>query len=382
MKHFYPLLAILLFLTLAAGCREQDTIFIPEEVTVTTPLFAETDGFFLLNEGNMGSNKATLDRFEYSTGVYTRNIFGMANPDVPKELGDVGNDLAIYGSKMYAVVNCSNKVEVMDAHTARRIGQIDIPNCRRIRFSGPYAYVTSYAGPVEINPDYTQRGYVAKVDTATLQVVDTCLVGFQPDGLEIAGSKIYVCNSGGYMVPNYENTISVIDLDTFREEGRVEIAINLDRIVADRRGRLWISSRGNYYGVSSALYCYDTRKQRLVHSLPIPVGDMTICGDSIYVVANSFSFAEGEAAWTSAIVDTETASVMRNSLVTDGSQTAIRKPYCIAVNPVTHEIYITDARTFVNPGWLYCYSPEGSLRWSVRTGDAPAHITFTGLRKK
>ena len=41
----------------------------------------------------MGSNKSTLDRFDYSTGIYTRNIYGEANPDVPKELGDVGNDL-------------------------------------------------------------------------------------------------------------------------------------------------------------------------------------------------------------------------------------------------------------------------------------------------
>ena len=79
------------------------------------------------------------------------------------------------------MINCSNKIEVMDAKTTRRIGQIEIPNCRFIQFHGKYAYVTSYAGPVEIRPDYSQKGYVAKVDTATLQVVDKCIVGYQPD---------------------------------------------------------------------------------------------------------------------------------------------------------------------------------------------------------
>ena len=34
----------------------------------------EIKGFFLLNEGNMGSNKASLDYYDYETGVYTRNI--------------------------------------------------------------------------------------------------------------------------------------------------------------------------------------------------------------------------------------------------------------------------------------------------------------------
>ena len=57
----------------------------------------EVKGFFLLNEGNMGSNKATLDYFDYATGVYTRNIFAERNPGVALELGDVGNDLGIYG---------------------------------------------------------------------------------------------------------------------------------------------------------------------------------------------------------------------------------------------------------------------------------------------
>ena len=91
-------------------------------------------GFFLLNEGNMGSNKATLDYFDYATGIYTKNIYAERNPGVVKELGDVGNDLQIYGGKLYAVINCSHFVEVMDVRTARPITQISIPHRRHIAF--------------------------------------------------------------------------------------------------------------------------------------------------------------------------------------------------------------------------------------------------------
>ena len=99
-------------LIVLAACRHDDEIFIPEHVEVSKPEYTSISGFYLLNEGNMGSNKCTLDYYDYTTGVYSRNIYGSANPSVPKELGDVGNDLAIYGSRLYAVVNCSNKVEV------------------------------------------------------------------------------------------------------------------------------------------------------------------------------------------------------------------------------------------------------------------------------
>ncbi|MDR3127402.1 MAG: YncE family protein, partial [Tannerellaceae bacterium] len=162
------------FCLLVAGllsCREDIPVFVPEVEQLTSEDSSFIYGFYLLNEGNMGSNKATLDYYDFTTGEYHRNIYGSANPTVPKELGDVGNDIKIYGSRLYAVINCSRKVEVMDARTAVRIGQIDIPNCRYICFQGQYAYISSYAGPVQINPNYEQRGYVAKVDTATLEIL-------------------------------------------------------------------------------------------------------------------------------------------------------------------------------------------------------------------
>ncbi len=116
------------------SCREEIEIFEPEIIQTTIPEYTSIQGFYLLNEGNMGSNKSTLDYFDYETGEYYRNIFGSANPAVPKEMGDVGNDIKIYGSKLYAVINCSNKIDVMDKYTAKKTGQINIPNCRYIRF--------------------------------------------------------------------------------------------------------------------------------------------------------------------------------------------------------------------------------------------------------
>ena len=380
-KGYRNILIIMLMAMLSAmpySCREDDVIFIPEEVQVSNPDYSAVGGFYLLNEGNMGSNKCTLDYYDLSTGVYTRNIYGNANPNVPKELGDVGNDLAVYGSRLYAVINCSNKVEVMDKHSAKRIGQVDIPNCRYIAFHKGYAYVTSYAGPVVIDPDYQQLGYVAKVDTATLQVVAQCIVGYQPDDIEIVDDKIYVANSGGYRVPNYERTVSVIDIASFKVEENIDVDINLSRLVADRHGGLWIATRGDYYQVESSLYCYDVRKRRMVKHLDVPVSNMWIDGDSIYIVSSAWSHVEMANKVTYAIVDVEKQERVSESFITDGSETAIKAPYGIAVNPISKDIYVSDARNMVNPGYLHCYDRSGVKKWSVRTGDVPAHITFLG----
>ena len=349
------LLTILFLLLMMASCREEVTIFLPEHVSVAQPEFTDIEGFYLLCEGNMGWNKATLDYYDYAYGEYVRNIFSYANPTVPKEMGDVGNDIGIYGSNLYCVINCSNKIDVLDKYTCQKKAQINIPNCRFIRFFGGYAYVTSYAGPVQINPNYEQRGYVAKIDTVTMQVVDTCLVGFQPDELEIVEGKIYVANSGGYMVPNYENTVSVIDVATFKEERRIPVAINLCWVKGDRHGMLWIASRGDYYTRPSKIFAYDTRKQQLVDSIDCPVSNMWLDGDSLYVVSTQWSYVSMSNSFSYAIIDTKTRRQVSDNFITDGTDKDIVIPYAVAVNPITKDIYVTDAKDYVSPGRLYCF---------------------------
>jgi DNA-binding beta-propeller fold protein YncE len=362
---------------LPAACRDGTEIFIPEEEEVAPPEEqAEVRGFYLLNEGNMGSNKSTLDYYDYETGVYHRNIYGDANPSVPKELGDVGNDIGIYGSKLYAVINCSNKVEVMEAASARRLGQVDIPNCRYICFHEGYAYVTSYAGPVELNPGYEQRGYVARIDTATFQVVDRCIVGFQPDEPEAVGNKLYVANSGGYMFPNYESTVSVIDLTTFTETKRIEVARNLHRLCVDRHGNLWVASRGDYYTQPSRLYRVDTERDELIDSLDLAVSNFYLAGDSLYLYSVEWSYVLMANVTTFGIVDVGRREIVSRNFITDGTERQIKIPYGIMVHPQTGEIYVTDARNYVSPGMLYCYGRDGRQKWSVRTGDIPAHFAI------
>lgn len=364
---------------LLASCRK-DVELLLSEVTFTDPGASAAGryaGLYLLNEGNMGSNKATLDFYDFVTGNYHRNIYAERNPSVPKELGDVGNDLQRYGSRLYAVINASNKIEVMDARTTKSIGRIEIPNCRHITFHEGYAYVTSYAGPIEIDPEYKQKGYVAKIDTATLKVLDTCIVGYQPDGIAVSNGNIYVANSGGYRgagkSTNYERTVSVISIATFREITQIDVDLNLHRIKTDSRGDLWVSSRSDYRDSPSRLYFIDHRKQAVTDTIDLPVSNFAIAGDSLYLIGM------GELAQRAdyfSIVNTATREVVNSGFITDGTDKGLETPYGITVHPETRDIYITDAGDYINPGYLYRFNREGKKIWSVQTGDIPAHFVF------
>ncbi|OXA84602.1 YncE family protein [Flavobacterium hercynium] len=358
------------------SCREDEIIFPSTDVSVAAPRNdGNIQGFYLLNEGNMGMNRASIDVFDYTTGNYTTDIYSERNPSVVKELGDVGNDIKIYGNKVYAVINVSNKVEVIEKWSAKRIKKIDIPNCRYVSFYKDKVYVSSYSGPVAINPN-AELGFVAEIDTTSLEIKRKVTVGYQPEQMVVHNGKLYVANSGGYRVPNYDRTVSVIDLETFTEIKKIDVGINLSKMEIDSRGDIYVSSRGDYYNTPSNLFVIDTQTDEKKMQLDIPVSGMCMVEDILYFYSVSWSYLTGSNKVTYGTFDTKTKKIINDKIITDGTDKQIIIPYGLQVNPETKEIYITDAQNYVVTGYIYCFTPEGKLKWKTTAGNIPAHIAF------
>ena len=373
-------------LTLLAGCRTDDIIIYAEdEDTGIKTVTSEVVGMYVLNEGNMGSNKCTLDYLDLtdSTIHYHRNIFAERNPNEVKELGDVGNDIKIYGSRLWLVINCSNKVEVCRASDAVKIGKVDIPNCRYVTFDGGYAYVSSYVGPVATGSN-APRGRVYKVDTLTLQKVDSVVVGYQPEELVAYQGKLYVANSGGYNFPNYDSTISQVDLKTMREERQIDVALNLHHLRLDDHGQLWVTSRGDYYDRPSNLFYLKTDangQMQLAGRMDVEVSGMCLVGDSLYYYGVGYNEVTKQNTRSSGIVNVRQHQVVSRSLSEAAELQSMRMPYGIIVHPTHRDFYLMDAKNYVSSGELLHFHADGTFDYKVRTGDIPAHATFLKVKR-
>ena len=384
--YIWPLLML-------TACRN-DVMVVPMEDINTggKTVKSEIVGMYLLNEGNMGSNKSTLDYLDLSasdsTVHYLRNIYSERNPSAVMSLGDVGNDCQIYGSRLWLVINCSNKVEVARAEDAVRIGKVDIPNCRYVAFKDGYAYVSSYVGSVygvksqETGVNRSPLGSIYKVDTLTLQKTDSCAVGYQPEEVAIIGDQLFVANSGGYQGmtgQGYESTVSVVDLKTMQETDRIEVAPNLHRLRADRYGQLWVTARGNYMDESSTIYWLvkDAKGRMTVGGhLNQSVSDLCIVGDSLYFYGSQWSEVTMKSTVTYGIINVRTHEIVSTSLSDAPEISKIRMPYGIIVNPIHRDFYLMDAKNYVSSGELLHFLPDGTFDWKVKTGDIPAHAAF------
>ena len=368
MKHFYKFLAIAaIFSILFSGCQKDDSI-IDDDEQLPTQTVTSIAGFYLLNQGNMNTNKASLDFYDYASGKYQNNLFSKANPEAVLGLGDVGNDLGVYGSKLYAVINNSNKLEIMDVVTTKRLKAIEIEGARFVTFARGKAYVSAYGKSV--------NGFVTEIDTATMTITKTVEVGRQPEELTVVDEKLYVANAGWASAPDYETTVSVIDLNSFNVIKKIEVAPNLQRVRSDKNGNLYVSSQGDYDKIPSKLFVIDTKKGEVTNSFDIPTSNLTIVGDTAYIVSATFSMETYKYDLGYHLIDIKKGEILKDSFLSKSVRDKIEMPYGIAVDPASKDIYITDALDFASPGKLYCIDNEGSEKFTNITGDVPANIAF------
>ncbi len=338
----------ILYSVLLLGCRGDEIIYPTIGTHVTDEV--RKGGLYVLCEGNMGSNKARLDYINLARGDYYSNWYGAMNPKQIKELGDVGNDVQQYGGRLYAVINCSHKVEVMDLK-ARHIGKIDIPNCRYLAFKGNKLYVSAYVGSAA---DPELLGSVFEIDTASLAITREVKVGHQPDELCVVDNKLYVCNSGGYLTNRYDSTVSVIDLTSFTEIEKIPVGLNPTRIRVDEQKRLWVCCQGNYTNVQPKVVI-------IGHAhIETPCANIAIQGSNAYILDN-----ENKELKVYSTIDYNQSPITYNL-------SSYENPYgLLATNEA---LYITDAKNYVSSGVLHCYSYDGREHWKALTGDIPGHL--------
>lgn len=320
----------------------------------------EPNSMYVLNEGVWHYNNSSISYYHPASGEFTADIFSSVNN---RGLGDTGNDLQEYGSRLYCVVNTSENIQVMDLYTAQVIGTVPLigKSPRKICFSGDKAYVSCFDGTV------------IRIDTATLAVEATVPVGPNPEGVCIANGKLYVAISGGYNAPDYGTSVAVIDLSNFSVIKNIEVAINPTRLfTASNQQYIYLISNGNYINIHSCLQKINIITDEVVRTFDFEITNMCIYGNIAYLYSSNFDPDHSQ--YSIQVLDLTSETIINSHFISDGTELQI--PYGIAVDPETGDIFVTDAHNFQVNGDVYCFGQDGKKKYSFEAEINPSIIVF------
>ena len=119
------LLPVTLSLFMLNACKKNDAAPPTPGPVVLAPAVGE----YVLSEGVFSNNNTKLSYHDNTANTTVGDFFLQQNPTlIPAGLGDTGNDMIIYGSKIYVVVNNSSVVMVLNANNAIFIKKILFQN--------------------------------------------------------------------------------------------------------------------------------------------------------------------------------------------------------------------------------------------------------------
>lgn len=321
-----------------------------------------TTGVYILNSGQDGKNNAILSYYNPETNVLTGKIFQNQNDGLI--IGDTGNDMVIYGNKMYILASGSNKIYITDLKgkllkysngNDAIIEPLNASNQPQKPREG-----VAYEGKVYVS---LFDGYVAQIDTTSMAITKTVQVGTYPEQLTVTKNKLYVANSGY----GQGSTVSEVDLSSFTVK-TIDVVKNPNKILTDKNNFVYIISWGDYQNTQAVLQKYDPSTGKLTTLGTKIASKMALSkdNDKLFLICSTY-----DESWSPTTklqsFNLTTNTLDEKSFITVPANMDISKAYSLDVDPINGDIYIGTSDYSTN-GNMYIFSADGTYKTSFGTG--------------
>lgn len=336
-------LSYLIILIAVLSCKKDPSVVEPESGQYE-------GGLILLNEGLYQQNNASISFYSFSEAQVYQQVFYHENN---RGLGDTANDLVFWdnGDSLFAIVavDVSSQIEIIHAASMKSVTQIglfDGANAREprsLQVYGDKLFSCNFDGTVSVIDLNT------KVEIANFQV------GSNPDGCTAYGSKLYVSNSGGLNFPDYDSTISVVNMVTFTEMYKIPSRINCGPMIVDGEGEMYVLSRGNHSNIQPSLLRFNCQSDTLIDSISVNMSSWDYFGDQIYYYDTQLN-----GIYT---YNTLTESSSSNALIDCSSYQTM-----FSISVTNAGIFTSDANGYVNSSNIRCYDLQGNFQYQFTAG--------------
>ncbi len=353
MKHFFKqsqLFYLLLLIPFLNACNDDDDQGGPQ----IPPEDIYSNGVFVVNEGQFGTETSSLSFFDYETGGVEENVFQEVNNR--EVLGNTLQHYYIDGDNGYLVISSSAIIQKVNALTLEDQGTImgDFDNPRYMTSIGNKGYITNFGTFVDGG---FQGAKVSVVDLVSGEVLTELDGDNAPDYIMAHEGQIFISNTGN-------NTIGVIDPESDAYVTQIPVDGVPGKIVADQAGYLWvITAAFGAEGQETGLYRINPTNFEVDDVVAVEgAGKHLVINESkdiVYFVAGSEVFRKS------------TAGGQPEAITTLSGFSA----YGLGIGK-DDELFVGDATDFSSNGFVHRFSANGDFIEQFSAGIAPNGFIF------
>lgn len=332
----YKTLVLYLFVLLAiTSCKDDET---KPDLPETKP-----GGAVIICEGLFGNANSRIDYYNNETQTLESNVFFKANNRV---LGDVGQFAIEFNNEIYVVVNNSGKIE--------RINKSDFKSISIIQNLQSPRIILPLSNKLYVSDLYANKIHVIAYPSLTYSN-SIALNGWVEEMVEMDDYVYSSNNNKPYIYVIEKSSDSVIDsISTLEAPGSIAI---------DKNNKIWALTGTTGGSVSLLKVNPQTKTVEATYAANVN-GAMKLrinkAKDHLYFLSGSKVFHMGiNDAIPSVFIEQNNANW-----------------YGLKEEPSTGNIWICNAKSFVENGEIQVYTPNAQLLKTIETGINPNDIVF------
>lgn len=334
-----------LFIITIWACKKEN---IEEPTPVLTDITNITTTRALIsNEGNFQWNNAELTLFDIQSGLVTENVYNTNNN---KTFGDVCQTIYKHENKIYAVLNNSASIKILDAANFQEISQI-----------------TGLNSPRYILPINTEKAYVSDIYDQHISVLNLNNNSISKK-IACAGWTEQMLSYNGitYVTNRKTKYVYCIDEQTDIITDSILVAYGSNSIQIDEHQKIWVLCSGDQ-SLSEAAGLYQIEPDSNIAHLKINLPNTELAWRlMINSAKNKLYFLQKH--------------VYEVDITTPNAQEVIsgnnKNYYGLSIHPENNFIYVSDAVDYVQKGSIEIYNTTFSLSGTFKAGIIPGDFVF------
>jgi hypothetical protein len=374
----YLLGSLILLFTMFQSCMNDETWVEQHKPNLGVENVFNSGGVLVLNEGNFMYGNASLSYYNSATGKVINDVFYLQN-GIP--LGDVAQSANVHNGELYIVLNNSGKIILTN------LGKY--PNLKAFEYTHK---ITGLQSPRYIYFVDSSKAYVSDLYAKSINIIDPVgysvsgrinLANSNPDYYQHPSEQMLVYNNELFTnCYSFDNKVLVINPKTDQLVDSIEVLPQPNSMVLDKYGKIWVLCDGGYQGsiygdFQPGLVRIDAVSHTVekIFILPEDNWPSRLC---INGTADTLYFINGDV-WKMA-VDQEKLPVSSFIPAHNGSETSLF--YGLGVDPVSSEVFVSDAIDHIQNGVVYRYTSNGVGIDTFQVGIIPGFFLFlSGIGK-